>query len=375
VRLALERVATRTRGQPGLHRTSLILDPGLTVLLGPTLAGKTTLMRLMAGLERPVEGRVLTDGRDATGLPVRRRSVAMVYQQFVNYPSLTVFDNIASPLRVARRPAAEVDRRVREVAGLLRIEHLLDRLPAELSGGQQQRCAIGRALARRADLLLLDEPLVNLDYKLREELRAELAAVFARREAVVVYATTEPHEALLLGGRVAVLGEGRLLQAGPTLEVYHRPASTAVARIFGDPPMNLMPGEVLAGETGGVRLGAGTGAGFAPPPHLAPLAPGPYSFGVRANHLRVARRSSAEVALPARVALAEVNGSETFIHASPVDATGGADGVVADIVVQEEGIHTPALGTPVTVHLDPVQLYAFHPGGELAAAPARPGGG
>jgi glycerol transport system ATP-binding protein len=361
VKLRLEGVTRQARGQTVLYPIDLELGTGLTVLLGPTLAGKTSLLRLMAGLDRPGEGRVVVDGKDVTGHGVRQRSVAMVYQQFINYPSFTVRKNIASPLRLARRPQAEIDARVAEVARLLRIDHLLDRLPAELSGGQQQRTAIGRALAKDADLLLLDEPLVNLDYKLREELRVELGTIFARRDAVVVYATTEPLEALLLGGHVVVMDEGRVLQTGPTLEVYHRPASTAVARVFSDPPMNLIEGRIGDGAVSFVN-----GARFAPSPHLAALTPGQYRFGIRANRLGVWRSSPAEVEMPARVGLAEVSGSETFIHAS-------CDGI--DLVVQEEGIHVLDLSTPIGVFLDPGRLYAFAPGtGALVAAPGRKAG-
>ena len=196
--LKLERIAKRVGAQPWLHPMDLAPVPGdLTVLLGATLAGKTTLLRLMAGLDAPSEGRILVDGRDVTGVSVRERNVAMVYQQFINYPSLTVYDNIASPLRLAR--AADIDARVKGLAARLGIDAFLTRLPAELSGGQQQRVALARALAKQAPLMLLDEPLVNLDYKLREELRDELPRLFAGRRCIVVYATTEPTEALLFG--------------------------------------------------------------------------------------------------------------------------------------------------------------------------------
>ncbi|HEX8374406.1 MAG TPA: ABC transporter ATP-binding protein, partial [Geminicoccaceae bacterium] len=266
----------------------------------------------------------------------------------------------ASPLKIAGRPRGEIQARVKEVARLLRIDHLLDRLPAELSGGQQQRTAIGRALAREADLLLLDEPLVNLDYKLREELRNELSLLFATGDSTVVYATTEPHEALLLGGRTAVMDEGRVLQAGPTLDVFHRPASTAVARVFSDPPVNMIGGEVVASAAGGGEVRLAEGSAFPAPPHLGALPAGAYRFGVRANHLGVVRRLESEIGLPAEVTLAEVNGSETFIHARHAGH---------DLVVQEEGIHTIALGTPIGVYLDPSRLFAFAPDGSLAAAP------
>jgi glycerol transport system ATP-binding protein len=169
-----------------LKDVNLEFEPGSrNVLLGHTLAGKTSLLRIMAGIDRPTHGKILIDGQDVTGVSVRKRSVAMVYQQFINYPSLTVYKNIASPLKVSGVRKAEIDRRVLETAEMLHIEDLLDRLPAELSGGQQQRIAIARALVKDAQLLLLDEPLVNLDYKLREELRSELQEIFQRREGRV----------------------------------------------------------------------------------------------------------------------------------------------------------------------------------------------
>ena len=229
--LELRNVTKRVGSETHLSDVSLKLERGsLNVLLGPTLSGKTTLLRMMAGLDAPTEGKVLVNDRDVTGTPVRRRSVAMVYQQFINYPNLTVFENIASPLRVAGIARDEIDRRVRETAGLMRLTPLLDRYPLELSGGQQQRTALARAIVKRADLLLLDEPLANLDYKLREELREELPRLFAEIGAIAVYATAEPSDALLLGGRTATLSEGRITQFGPTLEVYRRPNDRATAR-------------------------------------------------------------------------------------------------------------------------------------------------
>ena len=199
--LMLKGIEQRVGAAIHLLPIDLTLVPlAVTVLLGATQAGKTTLMRLMAGLDVPSAGRVIADGRDVTGMPVRERNVAMVYQQFINYPSLTVADNIASPLKLrGALGRAAIDARVAELATKLHIEPFLQRLPAELSGGQQQRVALARALAKQAPLMLLDEPLVNLDYKLREELREELSALFASGESTVVYATTEPTEALLLG--------------------------------------------------------------------------------------------------------------------------------------------------------------------------------
>ena len=223
-----------------LKDINLTLDSGERyVVLGRTLAGKTSLLRIIAGLDRPTSGSVILNGKDITGVSVRKRSVAVVYQQFINYPPLTVYKNIASPLTIAGVDKKEINQRVNEIARMLHIENLLNRMPNELSGGQQQRVAIARALVKRAELLLMDEPLVNLDYKLREELRVELQEIFKRREAIVVYTTTEPTEALLLGGSVIVMDKGRVLQTGSTSEVYHNPINTTVAEVFSDPPHQL----------------------------------------------------------------------------------------------------------------------------------------
>src|SRR5215218_1157797 len=239
--LVLEDVSRNVGAETYLSDISLTLERGsLNVLLGQTLAGKTSLMRQMAGLDAPSRGRVIVDGRDVTGWPVQRRSVAMVYQQFINYPSLSVYENIASPLRVQGLPRAEIDSRVRDAARLLRLDPYLDRKPLNLSGGQQQRTAIARALVKRADLVLLDEPLANLDYKLREELREELPRVFAASGAIFVYATTEPSEALLLGGNTATLFQGRVTQFGPTPQVYRQPHDLVTAQVFSDPPLNTL---------------------------------------------------------------------------------------------------------------------------------------
>ena len=240
MQLTLEGISKKVGPQSWLYDMSISPRSGaVTVLLGATQSGKTSLMRIMAGLDEPTEGKVLVDGQNVVGVPVRERNVAMVYQQFINYSSLRVYDNIASPMKL--RGEKGIDQHVRSLAEKLHIEMFLDRYPSELSGGQQQRVALARALAKGAPLMLLDEPLVNLDYKLREELRDELSALFAEGNSTVIYATTEPSEALLLGGYTAVLDAGELLQYGPTSEVFNKPKSLRVARAFSDPPMNLIP--------------------------------------------------------------------------------------------------------------------------------------
>ena len=229
--LELDRVSKRAGASLHINDVSLKLEKGsLNVLLGPTLSGKTSLMRLMAGLDRPTSGRVLVDGKSVTGVSVRQRNVAMVYQQFINYPAMTVYDNIASPLRLQGASKADIHSKVHEAAELLKLTEFLDRTPLNLSGGQQQRTALARALVKGAELVLLDEPLANLDYKLREELRVELPRLFAETGAVFVYATTEPHEALLLGGKTITLHEGAVTQFGPTIDVYNQPVDLQTAR-------------------------------------------------------------------------------------------------------------------------------------------------
>src|SRR6476659_8038860 len=303
--LELADIGLRVGAATYLYPMSLRLEPGaLTVLLGATQSGKTSLLRIMAGLDAPTSGRVLMDGADVTRVPVRRRNVAMVYQQFINYPSMTVYGNIASPL--ALRGASNVESRVAELARKLHIDAHIDRLPAELSGGQQQRVALARALAKSAPLTLLDEPLVNLDYKLREELREELAQLFAASDSTVVYATTEPTEALLLGGFTAVLDAGELLQYGRTADVFHHPKSIRVARAFSDPPMNLIAGSANATGValpGGVQLVRG----------LPANASAALTVGVRAASLRVHGRDG-DTTLAGKVELAEISGSDTFVH-------------------------------------------------------------
>jgi glycerol transport system ATP-binding protein len=354
MQLTLQGVSKAVSGQPYLYPLDLALQPGrVTVLLGATQAGKTTLMRLMAGLDRPTEGCVLVDGKDVTGVPVRERDVAMVYQQFINYPSMTVYDNIASPLKLARD--RNIDERVRGLAAKLHIEMFLDRLPAALSGGQQQRVALARALAKNAPLMLLDEPLVNLDYKLREELRDELSQLFATGDSTVVYATTEPGEALLLGGYTAVLDKGELLQYGPTAEVFHRPASIRVARAFSDPPINLLQAQA---SEGGLRLNNGVFLPLALPAD----APRELVLGVRASALREAAREG-DIELAGNVELAEISGSDTFVHVHTV---------LGDLVAQFTGVHEFGLGERICLYLNPARVLVFDARGPLVLAPQRP---
>jgi glycerol transport system ATP-binding protein len=356
MQLSLEKISKKVGPQAWLYDMDLAPRSGaVTVLLGATQAGKTSLMRIMAGLDVPSAGRVLVDGKNVVGMPVRQRDVAMVYQQFINYPSLKVHDNIASPLKL--RGEKNINERVRELAAKLHIDMFLDRYPAELSGGQQQRVALARALAKGAPLMLLDEPLVNLDYKLREELRDELSALFAAGDSTVIYATTEPGEALLLGGYTAVMDAGELLQYGPTAEVFHKPSSLRVARAFSDPPMNLLEAHVGAG---GVQLHGGPLLAMALPASVSQQ----LTVGLRASAISVTAKPG-DIALAGKVELAEISGSDTFVHASTP---------VGELVAQLTGVHHFDLGEAVQLCFNPLQVYLFDARGLLVQAPVRGGG-
>jgi glycerol transport system ATP-binding protein len=352
--LDLQNVSRSVAGKVHIHPTTLTLEKGtMNVLLGPTLAGKTSLMRLMAGLDKPTTGRILWNGQDVTGQRVQDRGVAMVYQQFINYPGMTVYDNIASPLRLMGKAQAEIDRAVRQTAEMLRLTPMLPRKPLELSGGQQQRCALARALVKGAGLVLLDEPLANLDYKLREELRVEIPRIFEASGAIFVYATTEPEEALLLGGNTATLWEGRVTQFGPTPAVYRMPEDATTARVFSDPPMNFV---TCRKETH--RLTFGTEAHAPAQGASANLADGSYVAGFRANHITLNRHSGDAVEFRCTIGATEITGSETFVHLAH-----GSDRWVGLV----HGVHPITAGTQTSVFVDPAHVYLFDSTGRLAA--------
>jgi len=281
----------------------------------------------------------------------------MVYQQFINYPNFSVYNNIASPLKLARLDRAEIDRRVREMADLMKLTPMLDRRPSELSGGQQQRTAMARALVKEADLVLLDEPLANLDFKLREELRDELPRLLADRNCIAVYATTEPMEALLFGGHTATLHEGRVTQFGPTADAYASPVDLVSAQVFSDPPMNA----ATVRKAGGVfHMGAQTQ--WAADPSVAGLPDGDYLLGLRPHRVTVMQHGGQPVDIKGRVRIAELSGSESTIH---FDLDGN------DWVSLSHGIHDFEIGAEATFHMDVSRAMYFTPEGELVGAAGR----
>jgi glycerol transport system ATP-binding protein len=348
---------TKTVGaETHIADVNMKLEKGtLNVLLGPTLAGKTSLMRLMAGLDRPTSGDIRIDGVSVVGVPVQKRGVAMVYQQFINYPTLTVYENIASPLRVIGTDSKTIDTKVRNAAELLRLTNQLTKTPLELSGGQQQRTALARAIVKGASLVLLDEPLANLDYKLREELRAELPRIFAETGAIFVYATTEPTEALLLGGYTATLSQGRVTQIGPTIDVFNRPVDLITAETFSDPPLNTLGvekrGDAFVNAHGVTIPVAGSHRG---------LRDGRYTVAFRPHHLFLDPSPAATFATPARVAVTEITGSESFVHVDVADTRW---------VALAHGVRMLDVEDNITVHIDPERLFVFDEAGRLAAEP------
>jgi glycerol transport system ATP-binding protein len=351
--LELRNVSKVVKGETHIHPTDLTLEKGtMNVLLGPTSSGKTSLMRLMAGLDVPSTGQVIWQGTDVTGMRVQDRKVAMVYQQFINYPSMTVYENIASPMRLLGKSKAEIDTAVKKAADLMQLTPLLDRKPLELSGGQQQRCALARALVKDAGLVLLDEPLANLDYKLREELRVEIPKIFEEAGSIFVYATTEPEEALLLGGSTAALWQGRVTQFGPTPQVYRQPVDATTARVFSDPPMNF-----LSVSKQGNRIVFGDGQS-ADAGGLNGMADGSYLAGFRPNHVELAQHTPGAMRFDTKLVVTELTGSETFVH---LDHHGERwVGLV-------HGVHDLELGAALDVYLDPSHVYFFDAQGAMVA--------
>jgi len=286
----------------------------INILLGSTLAGKTTLMQIMAGLDKPTSGEIWFNGKNVTGMKVQKRNVSMVYQQFINYPNFTVYENIASPLKITGINNDEIKERVGKIAEILKLSSMLNKKPNELSGGQQQRTALARALVKNSDLILLDEPLANLDFKLREELREELPKLFQNRECIVVYATTEPSDALMIGGNTATLMEGKIVQYGNTIDVYNKPKNLTSAKVFSDPPMNISKIEKngdtfkllkddVKWKTTNVNLKDGN-----------------YKVGIRPHNITTYKEGNNSIEIKGKILISELSGSESLIYFTNSDS-------------------------------------------------------
>ena len=323
-----------------LSDVELDIRPGeFFSLLGPSGSGKTTTLRIVAGLETATEGSVHIDGVDATLLPPGDRDIAMVFQSYALYPHMTVFENIAFPLKMIRTPAAQIAASVREAAARVRIDHLLERRPGQLSGGQQQRCALARAIVRKPALFLLDEPLSNLDAKLRVETRVELKRLQRSLDVTAIYVTHDQEEAMSLSDRMAVFMDGRIVQIGSPEEVFARPATAAVAAFLGNPPMNLVPARVAGGQ-------AAIGEERLPVPALASLERD-VLLGVRPSDVRIE-----EGGAPAVVTLCEVLGEDVI-----VDMDLGGQPMRAKVT----GRARLAEGERIAVRIDTARLHVFDP--------------
>ncbi|MEU8134817.1 ABC transporter ATP-binding protein [Streptodolium elevatio] len=361
-RIRLDALTRKFGDTSAVDRVSLdVADGEFLALLGPSGCGKTTLLRMVAGLLPPTSGRIMLDDDDITHSPPRRRDLAMVFQSYALYPHLTVAQNIAFPLRV-RRTAKEVARaRVREVAAQLELGELLARRPKELSGGQRQRVALGRALVREPRAFLMDEPLSNLDAKLRTATRVELAALHRRLGSTFVYVTHDQVEAMTMATRIALLDGGRLEQVGTPTEVYDEPASVFVASFLGAPPMNLMPGKLSTTDAGLLRVDAeGT---------TAPLWPGRVPardvvLGVRPEHLTPTSAETPGDILRIRAVVEAVEnlGSEEVALCRAGTATGVPTGAADRIAVRGPRPLGLVPGEPVTLTAPTDRIHLFDAG-------------
>jgi multiple sugar transport system ATP-binding protein len=286
-------------------------DGDFVVLLGPSGCGKTTLLRCLAGLEKVDNGRVLIGGRDATDLPPRRRRIAMVFQSYAVFPHLNVYKNIAFGLRMQKERKAVIRERVESSAKLLHIENLLDRYPSQISGGQRQRVAVARAIATKADVLLMDEPLSNLDALLRMEMRAELKALLRELGSTTIYVTHDQVEALSMGDRIAVMNEGRIVQLDSPLAVYDHPADTFVGGFVGTPPMNFLAAEIVAADGAGPVVNL-SGGSFPAGDSADSLAGRKLVLGIRAESIVVERRPG-DGLIEAKVIVVEPLGSHNLL--------------------------------------------------------------
>jgi glycerol transport system ATP-binding protein len=358
----LDNISRVVDGVSYLADIELSFEPGsFNVLLGRTLAGKTSLLRVIAGLDKPTQGRIMLNGIDVTKVSVQKRKLSMVYQQFINYPHLSVWENIASPLKLAKVPAKEIKKRVQETAELLHIEQYLSRLPLELSGGQQQRCAMARALVKDADLILFDEPLVNLDYKLREELRSELKNLFKHRETIAIYATTEAHEALALGGSTTLLHQGKTLQSGPAIQQFAKPVSLDAADLYNEPPLNRFDAKVLQDA-----LQLDKSYSLLGTSHISKIVDGDYRFAIRPDHVQLQSSGRDEIVCEAQVDLAEISASETYLH---VSLTIGEQ-ALSNWVIHLFGIHNMPSQTVIPIFIPLAELFVFDKQGQALCWPS-----
>jgi multiple sugar transport system ATP-binding protein len=330
-----------------------IADGEFMVLVGPSGCGKSTTLRMIAGLEPVDAGHLSIGDRLMNDVAPRDRDVAMVFQNYALYPHMTAYRNMAFNLVLKGMSKEDIDSRVREAASTLRIEHLLERRPRQLSGGEQQRVALGRALVRNPAVFLFDEPLSNLDAKLRVEMRREIARLHRQLGTTMVYVTHDQAEAMTLGNRIGVMHGGKLQQVGKPLDVYRQPRNTFVAGFIGSPPMNLIPGRLTPD---GARFVSEGGVFTLVPPDewrasLVKAGGHAVVLGVRPEHVRL---SGAGQAIPARVDLVEPLGQEVLVY-----TTASSNAASCEITARLASGPTPVTGETASLHLDPAGLVFF----------------
>ena len=333
-----------------LHGIELAIEQhAFVVLVGPSGCGKSTLLRMIAGLESVTSGSIVMDGRVVNRVPAKDRGIAMVFQSYALYPHMTVRENLSFSLEMAKTARTVKEERIERAAGILYLDALLARFPAQLSGGQRQRVAMGRALVREPRLFLFDEPLSNLDAKLRVEMRAEIKALHQRLRSTTIYVTHDQVEAMTMADLVVVMNDGRIEQLGPPLELYDHPATVFVADFLGSPAMNLIRGRVTESEAG-PAIDVGNGLTLPLPPSLAVSSGTEVVYGLRPEHLRIAEPGAG---LPATVTLVEPAGFETHLHAD-------LGSHVVRVISTERLNVVP--GDPIALTLDAARVHLFDPG-------------
>jgi multiple sugar transport system ATP-binding protein len=351
--------------------TCTIADGEFMVLVGPSGCGKTTALRMVAGLEEPTSGAIAIGGKVVNGVSPRDRDIAMVFQNYALYPHKSVLENLAFGLRQRKMPTAEIAERVREVSTLLTLNELLDRKPAQLSGGQRQRVAMGRALARRPRVYLLDEPLSNLDAQLRTQLRADLKQLHQRFSTTTIYVTHDQVEAMTLGERIGVMSNGKLLQLGTPQEIYRHPANVFVAGFIGSPPMNLLSASATDGRVNAGDLVL----------EVSGAPSGELVVGVRPEALRLMTGATEEQAMQVRVEVVELLGHETIVYGSirghrvaTASTSAGIPSLPSDraiVIARLDARRQPAVGETITLGISLEDVHFFDAkSGEPVGQPA-----
>jgi ABC-type sugar transport system ATPase subunit len=354
----LDRLSKRFGAIEVIRELSLGIEAGeFCALLGPSGCGKSTLLRMIAGLETVTAGRVVIDGRDVTQVPPAKRRIAMVFQSYALYPHMSVRQNIGFSLDVAGAPKREIAEKSDRVAAMLQLGELMDRRPAQLSGGQRQRVAIGRALVRDPVVFLFDEPLSNLDAKLRVQMRLELAKLHQELATTMIYVTHDQVEAMTLADRVVVLDRGRISQVGTPLDLYHRPENKFVASFIGSPAMNFLPAAIagVAGAEVSLRLAGSREASFRSRRPLTAAPRGEVEIGIRPEHIGTAAPGSAGAILDGTVRMLEHLGHTTILY---------LDTAVGDIMVEDDGESQARVGDVVGLAFKAGRVHLFDANGD-----------